>query len=335
MSPHEEPRFAMNTLRSTIALLVVVSALESRALAREDGKEAAKDSPIKTLFKATDYNKDGKLGPDEWKLKKTIFKEIDGNKDGFLTLAEIEKRPDLVLGELAKGRDYNTSLKDRLERLDVVDYDKNHDGQIDESEHRALFFAAADADEDGAIDLDEADQIAHFGAFNKEFTGEGQHVLDRFDRNKDGLVQWTEFKPDDAEFRSHDKNKDGRLSPDEIDWHEGNGLAAIANQSVDTVMEKLDKNKDGKIEKGEAGGTLGGVLDRYDTDGDGATNRSELDKALKTAQDLQLANMEIDFIARFDLNADKKVSRKEFPGSDAIFERLDKNKDGFVSKADG
>jgi len=323
----------MTPFRATWSIVGALAPFMLAPLALGQGDDG-KPTPLKTLFKNRDLDKDGKLSAEEWTLKKALFAQVDGNKDGYLTPPELEKKAAAVLAALSMSNEY-VSLKERLDRTDVVPFDKNRDGQIDALEHRAWFFAGADGDDDGAIDIDEAEQIAHFGGFNKPFAGEGQRVLDRFDRNKDGLVQANEWKPDDSEFRSHDKDNDGKLGPDEIDWHEGNGLAAIANQSVDTVMDKLDKNKNGKVEKGEAGGSVGGVLDRYDGDADGALDRNELDKALKTAQDLQLANMDPEFIPRFDLNGDKKVSRKEFPGSAAIFTRLDKNADGFVTKADG
>jgi Ca2+-binding EF-hand superfamily protein len=317
---------------STRVLLPFVFAVFPVAVAQD--KPDMKMTVLKTLMKNRDLDKDGKISAEEWTLKKALFATIDTNKDEYLTLGELEKKAPAVMAALAADDDY-VSLKQKLDRTDIIPFDKNADGLIDVAEHRAWFFAGADGNDDGALDLDECDQVSHFGGFNKAFSGEGYRVIDRFDRNKDGLVQLAEWKPDDAEFRTHDKNNDGKLGPDEIDWHEGNGLAAIANQSVDTVIDKLDKDKNGKVDKGEAGGSVGAILDRYDDDEDGALNRNELDKALKLAQDLQLANMDPEFIPRFDLNGDKKVSRKEFPGSDAIFARLDKNQDGFVTKGDG
>lgn len=312
-----------------IACLVMCLAAPASMAQTADPKPA----PWKTLFKNRDLDKNGRLSADEWTLKKSLFAEIDANGDGSLTPAELEKKSAMVLAALANNEMY-VSLRERLDRTDIVPFDKNRDGRIDATEHRAWFFAAADGDDDGALDLDEAEQVSQFGGFVKTFAGDSQRVIDRLDKNRDGKIQAAEWKPDDAEFRSHDKNGDGKLGPDEIDWREGNGLEAIANQSVDTVIDKLDKNKNGKVDKGEAGGAIGGVLDRYDGDADGALDRDELDQALKRAQDLQLATMDTEFVPRFDLNNDKKVSRKEFPGSDAIFARLDVNRDGFVSKAD-
>lgn len=317
----------MNRIRSAALAAICCAPI---AVAQGDG---GKSGPLATLFKNRDLDRNGKLSPEEWTLKKALFAEVDANGDGNLTPAELEKKAPAILAALGRDERY-VSLQERLDRTDLVPFDGNRDGRIDPTEHRAWFFAAADEDGDGSLDIDEADQVSHYGGFNKSFSGDGRRVIDRFDRNRDGRVQANEWKPDDSEFRVHDKNGDGKLDPDEIDWREGNGLAAIASQSVDTVIEKLDRNKNGKIEKGEAGGAIGTVLERYDGDADGALDRNELDKALKTAQDLQLANMDPEFIPRFDLNGDKKVSRKEFPGSDAVFARFDVNRDGFVSKGD-
>lgn len=295
-------------------------------------EEKGKNPAIKVMFDNGDKDKDGRLTLAEWRLKKTLFQQLDTNKDEYLTLVEAERKSELIMAALGQDM-YDVPFATRLERTNVVEFDLDHDGMISEPEYRAWLFAAA-AGDDGAIDVDEADSLSHFGMFNKEFAGEGARVLDRFDKNKDARIEATEWKPTDAEFKSHDRDRSGKLTADELDYREPNAVAAIANQSVDTVMEKFDKNKNGKIEKGEAGGTLGEVLGRFDGDSDGATDRGELDRALKTAQDVQFASIDTDFIGRYDLNNDKKVSRKEFPGTDAVFLRIDRNRDGFVTKSD-
>lgn len=317
--------------RSILPFVALNAALACAGALRAE--EKGKNPAIKVMFDNGDRDKDGRLSAMEWRLKKTLFQQLDANKDEYLTLVEAERGSEKIMAALGQDM-YDVPFTTRLERTNVVEFDQDHDGLISEVEYRAWLFAAADGDDDGAIDVDEADSLSHFGMFNKEFAGTGARLFDRFDKNKDARIEATEWKPTDAEFKSHDRDRSGKLSADELDYREPNAVAAIANQSVDTVMEKFDKNKNGKIEKGEAGGTLGEVLGRFDGDNDGATDRGELDRALKTAQDVQFASIDTDFIGRYDLNNDKKVSRKEFPGTDAVFLRIDRNRDGYVTKSD-
>ena len=44
--------------------------------------------------------------------------------------------------------------------------------------------------------------------------------------------------------------------------------------------------------------------------------------------------MDPSFIKRFDVNGDKKVSRRELPVAKDLFDRLDKTGDGYISKSD-
>jgi Ca2+-binding EF-hand superfamily protein len=41
-----------------------------------------------------------------------------------------------------------------------------------------------------------------------------------------------------------------------------------------------------------------------------------------------------EFVKKYDANGDGRVTRAEFPGTDAVFERADRNGDGVVANND-
>jgi Ca2+-binding EF-hand superfamily protein len=292
------------------------------------------DEALATMFANVDRDADGRIAESEWRLKKTLFAEVDQNRDGYLTAAEVNREAEALRAAIAM-RDYPQSFRERLARENVVPFDVDRDGRLTPVEYRNWLFAAADANADGALDIDECEQLAAWSTFRNDFDGSGEKLIARLDKNKDGKVAATEFRPTDSEFKSHDRNRDGKLSADEVDWVEPVGLAALANQSVDAVLERYDRDRDTALDKGEAPGPLAIGFERVDRDGDGKISREELDRALKSVQEAQLALLPPEFVARYDQNRDGKVSPKEFPGAAGTFARLDRNGDGFVSKADG
>lgn len=316
-------------IRTAIAMLAVCAVVPARA----DDKPGEKTFGPKQLFKNLDADGDGRIAKEEWKGKRTLFTELDANKDNYLVPAEIDKKAFAKIVAVAE-MNYLLPLAKRAAQVDVTLHDVDKNGLIAPGEYVSWVFAVADQDGDGAIDLDEAEPLAHWGAFNKQFGGSPETVLKRLDKDKDGKVRREEFRPSNDAFAEHDKNGDGQLQPEELDYVELKGLAVYANMSVDTLLEKFDRNKDGKLEPGEIPGGNASAVGRADKDGDGAVSRDELDRALKYAQEAQFASIDPSFIARFDLNDDEKVSRKEYPGDDADFRRLDRNRDGYVSKSD-
>ena len=151
---------------------------------------------------------------------------------------------------------------------------------------------------------------------------------------------WAADKPLD------NKNADGKVSKKE---------AANASRSEDSGFAKLDKNKDGYISQAEAKGQseLTSNFAKWDMNNDGRINRAEYLAAMAkhdtgravdkvTGKDNKDRSASAGASADKPLdgkNADGKVSKKEAANasrSDSSgFAKLDKNKDGYISQAEG
>lgn len=126
--------------------------------------------------------------------------------------------------------------------------------------------------------------------------------FDEFDTNSDGKVSSTEFRGSAEIFRLLDKDGDGAISPTEL------GLP---------VDYKPDPRRKQRRAGGEAGAKGRGKPGRKDGK-PGAKRREELRKRLLA----------------MDTDKDGKVSRAEWTGPEQAFDRLDRNKDGVLDKAD-
>ena len=299
--------------------------------------DTRKGLTVKSVLSTYDKDGDGKVSQKEFRVPYDLFAAIDQNKDGFATRKELGKKGMLSLLDAAlnMGMTKLVNVDERTSLVDIIAFDENFDGRISSKEFRRFAFALADQDSDEIINFYEAKYLGRWSTFAKDFRGDAVLVMQRFDKNKDGVIEEREFKPGKKEFKVRDQNGDGSLTADELEKRPSNGLQAFANFEADALIEKYDKNGDGVLTLGEIPGGKGSALGKTDRDQDGKVSRDELDRKLKYAQSMQFSTIDPSFIERFDLNGDHRVSRDEFPGPDNIFERLDKNGDKSVSKADG
>ncbi|MBK1699032.1 EF-hand domain-containing protein [Rhodovibrio salinarum] len=138
------------------------------------------------------------------------------------------------------------------------------------------FFAAADANDDGAVTRDELHAFV-------------QEQLTAMDADGDGIVSEDEFEDglDDrrqamaqARFDQLDKNGDGALSPDEFDQ----ARAAPAMQRsrpnddrrAEFLFRRLDANDDEVLQAIEVTSFADRVFARADANGDGQVSEAEL-----------------------------------------------------------
>ncbi len=187
-----------------------------------------------------------------------------------------------------------------------------------------------------------------------------EKFLERFDKNKDGVLTKDEVPPFVARhFERADRNGDGKLDKAEIEElykmlrraakpgkpeapkkpESGDKPSAEVERRVDDLLTRLDTNKDGKISKDEAKGPLAQNFDRLDANKDGYLDRDELRKGVARMMAMGggkpggAAPAGPDFDA-LDRDADGRLTRDELKGTPFAdkFDEIDTNKDGKIDK---
>jgi hypothetical protein len=150
------------------------------------------------------------------------------------------------------------------------------------------------------------------------------------DVNHDGRITRDEWRGNDNSFARHDWNGDGVLSGPEVtpgaqppNGHRGGG---DDGDDDGDRFDRLDRNNDGRLSLAEWQGPRD-LFERLDLNRDGFLTRDELRQHRGDGGD------RLDrFFRTADANGDGRLSRSEWPGDLARFDRLDRNHDGFLTR---
>lgn len=210
---------------------------------------------------------------------------------------------------------------------DLELYDRDHNNKLDASELARLVFERVDLDRSGGLSPGEFALLP--------LSNHRRALFAKLDRDHDGFVSLRELGPMTALVELCDTNGDGMLSREEIPRVRpvGGPFPMILAADAKTALELLDQNHDGKLSQKELE-HFPGVLQRFDQNKDGELDLKELETAVTAARAEGPYAAFDDFLTRYDLDQDGAVSRLEFPGSDALFARLDANGDGVISAKD-
>ena len=169
-------------------------------------------------------------------------------------------------------------------------------------------------------------------------TGANAQLRMRFeamDQNRDGMITREEWRGTDRAFQNQDWNGDGRLSGEEVrpgarrnaNFEEADHLPNRYERYVTWTQagfNNLDHNRDRRISANEWHFDLE-TFRRVDRNRDGSLDQTEfLGGDLDDMRDASFDDL--------DWNNNGRVERSEWSGSDAVFESLDRNRDGLLSR---
>lgn len=164
-----------------------------------------------------------------------------------------------------------------------------------------------------------------------------RQALQKLDTNQDTVIEESEVPESGrAAFRTllrhGDANKDGKLQVEELRAL-GERVRANAGAGLRQRFKALDADGDGKLSRAEFRGPAP-LFDRLDADKDGFVTRDEVNKGLPAPPNAPPppGMPLLQRLRAMDKDGDGKVSRAEFTGRPAMFDRLDADKDGFVTR---
>jgi Ca2+-binding EF-hand superfamily protein len=143
------------------------------------------------------------------------------------------------------------------------------------------------------------------------------------DRNRNGMIERSEWRGSPRSFQIHDWNNDGVLSGDEVRTGANPPADSLEaedyNMSPNDRFAYLDVNNNGYIDRNEWDGSLD-TFYQLDRNNDDRITRAELNVGRRTT------------FAALDANGDNRITLGEWQWSHRSFDEMDRNGDGVITR---
>jgi Ca2+-binding EF-hand superfamily protein len=316
------------------------------------GQTQLERQALEENFARMDENDNDQLERSEFPGSDRQFAQMDQDRNRKVTLEEYSSS---AVGRRFLAATYRNSLEPRRRTTTfelqarrlmwIARFDGNNDGKLTRGEWSGSPQAFTTLDADGNDIIDGRDRVeAELGqpAAEPEFPTftnrlpDAEYLMRRLDRNKDMGLTRREVgnQPLGPVFEFADLDRDEQLNMDELRRIVGRVAQAVAERNRGYARPRAytvpfstwDKNKDGRLEQNEWLARRN-LFPRIDQNRDAAVTPDEVERYRRAVEGL-------DFLERFDLNDDRRVTLEEFGGSAEAFRRADRNGDGVVSRRD-
>ncbi|MBI5366765.1 MAG: hypothetical protein HZA54_06990 [Planctomycetes bacterium] len=325
---------AMRPIARTMAGMLLLGVCAARA-----GAETPEEK-LAGFLQKYDKNGDARVARAEQpEDQKEFFAKIDANKDGVISKQEAKEYFRNLKDATKKPKEDPKKKGAPMKRREVHgiesfgECDADHDGKFDPKEFAEYVFFLCDRNTDGYLDVEELNNLPSSAKRPYPREGMAKRLLKDLDKNADSFVSLEEWKAPEELMAGFDDDRDGWVSKDELiadQLERAGGLAGWS--SADEVMAKMDANKDGKLTKEEWQGSKA-LWDRFGPSPEGLVTKEQVERHLGYLAAILRASD--GFVQRHDRNGDRRVTRDEYGGPDAVFERADANRDGVVTVEDG